>query len=324
MLSDEFGRKIEYLRVSVTDRCNLRCIYCMPADGIAQKLPEEILTFEEIVALVKIAISLGIDKIKITGGEPLLRRDISKLFSLLSSIKGIKDLSLTTNGIRLKRYVKELKIFGLKKINISLDTLNPERFKFISRQGLIEDVLEGIEVSLREGFFVKLNVVVLRGINDDEISDFIRFADEKNLVVRFIELMPMGCSEKIYKDLFVSSGEVKEVITRMFGLLKPLGTNLGNGPAEYFRIGDTMLIVGFISSMSHKFCLHCNRLRLTADGLLMPCLTSRIGIDIKRPLRENKEAEVLACFKKAIYSKPESHQLDFSSVCPRLMAQIGG
>ncbi len=295
----------------------------MPEHGILQKPPGEMLTFEEIVSVVKLAVGLGVGKIKITGGEPLIRRNLPRLFSLLFCISGLQDVSLTSNGILLERYAKELKETGLKKINISIDTLKYGKFERIARIGCLEQVLRGIEAALKQGFLVKLNVVVLRGINDDEILDFARFALEKNVTLRFIELMPMiqGCIAR--QDLFVSCGEIKENL-ELLGCLNPISIELGSGPAQYYKIGGTSLVVGFISPMSCKFCFNCNRLRLTADGLLMPCLNSKAGFNIKGPLRQNREEEVLALFKKAVSSKPESHKMSFDFCGQSPMSQIGG
>lgn len=323
MLIDRHNRQIDYLRISVTDRCNLSCIYCMPEYGVLQKPPCEILTFEEIAAIAKLAVDLGIAKIKITGGEPLLRRDLPRLCTMLFSISGLQDISLTTNGLLLERYAKVLKETGLKKINISIDTLQYAKFKMITRVGCLDEVLQGIDAARSQGFLVKLNVVVLRGINDDEILDFARFAQKKNVTLRFIELMPMMHNCKTNHRLFVSCAEIKENL-KMLGYLSPISASLGNGPAQYYEIEGTSLIVGFISPLSCKFCFNCNRLRLTADGLLMPCLNSKFGLDIKTPLRENKEEEVLALFKKATYLKPKGHNLTLLSCAQSPMVQIGG
>jgi cyclic pyranopterin phosphate synthase len=295
----------------------------MPEYGILQKIPSEILTFEEIANIAKLAVDSGINKIKITGGEPLLRRNLPRLFSLLFSISGLQDISLTTNGVLLERYAKELKETGLKKINISIDTLGQDKFERITRFACLEQVLKGIDAALAQGFIVKLNVVVLKGTNDDEILDFAWFAQEKNVILRFIELMPMAYNLKNSQDLFVSCDEIKEKL-KLLGALSPINTNLGSGPAQYYKVGETSLVVGFISPLSCKFCFSCNRLRLTADGLLMPCLNSKAGLNLKRPLRQNKEEEVLALIKKAILAKPPEHNFILSFPRQYLMPQIGG
>ncbi len=323
-LIDGFGRKIDYLRLSVTDRCNLRCLYCMPGAGILQKPPAEILTFEEIVTIVKLAAGLGIDKIKITGGEPLLRRNLPRLLTLLSSVSGLQEISLTTNGVLLRRYAKELKETGLKKINISIDTLRQDKFERITRSGnALEQVLKGIDAAKSQGFLVKLNVVVLRGTNDDEILDFARFAQEKNVVLRFIELMPMAQGFETSRELFVSCDEIKESL-ELLGTLSPVDINLGNGPARYYKIEGTPLIVGFISPISRKFCSDCNRLRLTADGLLIPCLGGKSALDVKSHLRRHDEYGVSALLKEAVCLRPEGHNFAFASCGRSLMSQVGG
>jgi cyclic pyranopterin phosphate synthase len=295
----------------------------MPEHGIFQKPPREILTFEEIAAIVKFAVGLGISKIKITGGEPLMRRGLSRLFSMLFSIPGLEDISLTTNGVLLERYAKELKATGLKKINISIDTLKQGSFERITRFGCLERVLRGIEAALEQKFLVKLNVVVLRGINDDEILDFAIFAQEKNVTLRFIELMPMAQSLKNSQDLFVSCAEIKENL-ELLGALSPINANLGNGPAQYYKVEGTSLIVGFISPISCKFCSSCNRVRLTSTGMLMPCLASSDGFNLKGPLRQNKEEDILVLLNKAILAKPPEHDFILSFPRQYLMSQIGG
>jgi len=295
----------------------------MPEYGVPLKAASEILSFEEIIQVVKLGLSLGINKIKLTGGEPLLRKDLPHLIHLLSSLSGLKDLSLTTNGVLLKEYVFALKSAGLKRINISLDTLDSQKFKAISRQGNLKAVLEGLDTARREGFFIKLNVVVLRGLNDDEILNFVKFSQEKQIIVRFIELMPIGVNNIGYQDLYISCAEIKERL-KVFWQLQSIGERFGNGPAEYYRLKGTPIIVGFISPLSNKFCSTCSRLRLTADGLLIPCLADKQGIDLKKPLRQNHLNEVLNLLKKAVFLKPKGHKLNLSSYRECLMSKIGG
>lgn len=324
MLIDTYNRKIDYLRISVTDRCNLRCIYCMPEYGILQKAPGEILGFEEITRIAKLAIGIGINKIKITGGEPLVRRDLPRLLQLLFSITGLKDLSLTTNGILLQKYTKQLKTIGLKRLNISIDTLDDQKFKYITRFGKLQDVLRGIDAALKENFLVKLNVVIMRGLNDNEILSFVRFARERQIIVRFIELMPMANNSAVSQDLYISCDEVKDRL-RALGSLKAVSIeNYGSGPAQYYKIEEASLIVGFIGPISGRFCFDCNRLRLTSDGLLMPCLCSEACLDLKRPLREGREKEILGLIRKAIFLKPAEHNFGFSFPRQCLMSEIGG
>lgn len=325
MLIDRYNRKVDYLRISATDRCNLRCIYCMPQGGIVQKAPSEILSFEEIIRITKLCTSIGIDKIKISGGEPLVRKDCFELLKSLINLPNIKDVSLTTNGMLVKKYIKGLKNSGLKKMNISMDTLDAQKFRRITKTGKLIDVLNGIDAAIEEGFFVKLNVVMMKGINDDEILKFAKFAQEKQIIVRFIELMPMTDNRLLNRIFYMSCEEIKNKL-KILGSLRPIDTEVfGNGPARYYKIEEVSAIVGFISPLSCKFCLHCNRLRLTSGGILMPCLVSQEGVDLKDPLRKNQpEEEILSLIKKAILFKPPEH--NFTSSFPRrhLMSQIRG
>lgn len=324
MLMDRYKRKIDYLRISLTDRCNLRCLYCLPQEGILLKAHSEMLSFEEIVSITKICIAMGINKIKISGGEPLVRKGVSGLLESLIKLPNLKDVTLTTNGTLLTKYIQELKNTGLKKINISLDTLDAQKFSQITRTGNLQDVLEGIDAASEEGFFVKLNVVVMKGINESEILEFAQFACEKKLVIRFIELMPMMDNQQLNRDLYLS-GEVVRHRLQALGSLRPVyAESFGNGPAHYFKIENLPLVVGFISPLSCKFCSSCNRIRLTSTGMLMPCLASKQGWDLRGPLRQNKEEEVLARIREAVLDKPLAH--DFVSSFPRqyLMSQIGG
>lgn len=324
MLIDKFNRRIDYLRISVTDRCNLRCIYCMPECGIINRPHEELLTFEEIERIVKAAVNLGIDKIRITGGEPLVRKDLPQLLQSLLRLPGIKDVSLTTNAILLTKYIKELKNAGLKRMNISIDTLDARKFRRIAGQGELADVLNGIDAAIENGFLVKLNVVMMKGINDNEIMEFAKFAREKKLVIRFIELMPMIDNKLLSRDFYTSCEAVKNKLQSL-GSLKPVyAKSLGNGPAQYFKVEDASLVVGFISPISCKFCSSCNRIRLTSVGMLMPCLASSDGFDLKGPLRQNKEEDVLDLLNKAIQLKPPEHNFVLSIPRQYIMSQIGG
>lgn len=334
MLIDRYQRKINYLRISVTDRCNLRCIYCMPQCGVLHKDAGEILTFEEIVKIARLSINLGVNKIKITGGEPLVRRRLPRLLYLLSSLAGLNEISLTTNGVLLHRYAPELREAGLKKINISIDTLDEQKFKRITRFGELKDVLRGIDAALESGFFVKLNVVIMRGLNDDEILNFARFAQERKIIIRFIELMPIIEADHFIGSLYLPCSEVKETLSTLGNLEAISLRDAGNGPAQYYKIKNTSLIAGFINPISCKFCSSCNRLRLTANGWLMPCLAGGYGVDLKKPLRDNREEKVLALIKKAASLKPSGHTF-IQPLCAKdnpavsskreyLMSQIGG
>lgn len=325
MFQDSYSRKIDYLRISVTDRCNLRCVYCVPECGILQKAPYEILTFEEIAKVARLAIGIGINKIRITGGEPMARRELPRLIRMLSSQAGLKELSLTTNGMLIEEYATELKEAGLKRLNISIDTLDERKFRKITRSAGLRDVLLGIDAAIQAGFLVKLNVVAMRGMNDDEILGFAQFAREKQIIIRFIELMPMIGDQSLSRNFYISCAEIKDKL-KSLGELKPVDTEIiGNGPARYYKIEGFSAVIGFITPLSDKFCLSCNRLRLTSDGILMPCLLSQEGVDLRNALRQNhSEEEILSLIEKAIFSKPAGHNLAFSSSKQYLMSQIGG
>lgn len=296
----------------------------MPEYGVLQKEPQEILTFEEITRIAELAVGIGINKFKVTGGEPLVRRGLPQLLGLLLRVPGLKDLSLTTNGLLLKNHCAELKKAGLAKLNISIDTLDSQKFQYITKLENLKDVLEGIDSAIRQGFFVKLNVVVMKGVNDNEIPDFVRFAKSRGIIVRFIELMPMVNSSKLSHGLYMSCNEVKERLAEL-GSLKPLlSQNLGNGPAEYYKIEEEGVTVGFISPISCKFCFKCNRLRLTSDGVLMPCLAGNEGFNLKAPLREGNADCALSLMRKAVSEKPHGHNLRTSLRKQFFMSQIGG
>ncbi|MGB5924771.1 MAG: GTP 3',8-cyclase MoaA [Dehalococcoidia bacterium] len=320
---DPFGRSINYLRISVTDRCNLRCIYCMPPEGVPQMSHSEILSYEEIRAVVQAAAQLGISRVRLTGGEPLVRAELPELVKMLSRIEGIQELSLTTNGILLKNYALELKQAGLSRVNVSLDTLKANRFQHITRLGKLKDVLEGIEAAKEAGFQpVKINTVVMRNINDDEILDFATMTYADGWHMRFIELMPFkGVAE------FVPSNELRQH-TSLLGKLELCESITGNGPAMYYRLAGAKGTIGFISPLTElSFCSRCNRMRLTPDGKLRPCLLGEDEIDLKTPLRNNASTEELKrLILKAVASKPEHHHLEEGNVRPakRKMSQIGG
>lgn len=335
-LSDTFNRPINYLRISVTDRCNLRCIYCMPAEGVNLLPHSEILTYEEIAAVVRLAAELGINKVRLTGGEPLVRAGLSELVAMLAEIDAIDDISLTTNGTLLKEHAAELKKAGLKRVNVSLDSLNRDKFKRITRHEKLEEVLQGVEAARACGLSpIKFNMVVMRGINDDEIVDFAKLTITDGWHVRFIELMPFnadnppeGHSVGVSADIntqFVSADEIKERLGGL-GKLEPSQPITGNGPAKYFRFPQADGTVGFITPISQHFCFNCNRLRLTAEGKIRPCLLSDQEIDLRQPLRSGASAEKLKkVIIQAIQSKPQKHQLAEGKVSrKRLMSQVGG
>lgn len=323
-LYDAWQRQINYLRVSVTDHCNLNCIYCTA--GSVPHLPRsEILSYEEIHKVVQVAASMGINKVRLTGGEPLLRPDLSKLVQMLSQIKGIDDISLTTNGILLVKYAVELKKVGLNRVNISLDTLRADRFERITSLGRLDEVLSGIDAAYRAGLQpVKINMVVMRGINDDEIIDFARMSQNQGWNVRFIEFMPLGAAKnEILKT--VPTREIRQRIGTL-GKLEPYTGKTGNGPARYYRLPGAKGTIGFISPMTEHFCNTCNRLRLTADGHLRPCLLNDEEFDLKEALRNSSSTdELLQLIQQAVATKRERHHLN-EGIVPkkRPMRQIGG
>jgi cyclic pyranopterin phosphate synthase len=295
----------------------------MPPEGVPQMPHSEILSYEEIRTVVRAAAELGINRIRLTGGEPLVRAELPKLIKMLSRIEGIQELSLTTNGTFLKNYALELKQAGLSRINVSLDTLKADKLQYITRLGKLKDVLEGIEAAKEAGFQpVKINTVVMRGINDDEILDFARMTYKDGWHVRFIELMPFkGVAE------FVPSIELRQHIS-LLGKFEPSAFIAGNGPAIYYRLSGAKGTIGFISPLTKtSFCSRCNRMRLTPDGKLRPCLLGEDEIDLKMPLRNNASMEELKrLILKAVASKPEHHHLEggYVRLVKRKMSQIGG
>lgn len=325
-LYDSFQRPINYLRISVTDRCNLRCIYCMPAEGMRLMSHRDILTYEEIYTVARAAAELGINKVRLTGGEPLVRSGLTELVQMLTQIDAIDDISLTTNGTLLGRYAAELKQAGLKRVNISLDTLKSGKFRFITRGSLnLDDVLEGIEAARSVGLNpVKLNMVVMSGINDEELLDFAARTINEEWHVRFIEFMPVAgvCATASY---FVSVGDMRKRL-ELLGKLEPCLPSVGNGPAKYFRFPHARGTIGFITPVSEHFCFHCNRLRLTADGRLRPCLLADDEVDLKQPLRSGiSSAGLKQLIKAAVADKPLCHHLAEGYVLKdRPMSQVGG
>lgn len=326
-MNDAFERDIDYLRISVTDRCNLRCIYCMPAEGVELSSYEDILRLEEIVKIIRSAVTLGIKKVRFTGGEPLVRKGITDLIKQTSEMPEIKDISLTTNGILLPEMAKGLKKAGLNRVNISLDTLSPQKYEHMTRGGQFSKVWLGIEAAGDAGLGpVKLNTVVIRGLNDDEIFDFVDLTTKMPIHVRFIELMPIGASQSAAMDTYISSAELLELIGSKREIV-PAHEVTGSGPARYFRIPGAPGTVGVISPISSHFCSTCNRVRLTAEGQLRPCLQSPREIDLRVPLRSGaSEQELADIIKLAINSKPEKHDLAHTGWegNRRVMNQIGG
>ncbi|OGR88905.1 MAG: cyclic pyranopterin phosphate synthase MoaA [Elusimicrobia bacterium RIFCSPLOWO2_01_FULL_59_12] len=329
MLVDSYGRVVSYLRVSVTDRCNLRCVYCLPASHRPPFLSNDNLTDLELARLAALFAELGVSKIRVTGGEPLLRPGVPDLVRRLAGIGGIDDLSLSTNGLLLGGMAQDLAQAGLKRVNISLDSLNPDKFRQVTRYGDLEAVLAGIDAALAAGLSpVKLNVVVARGMNEEEIGDFVRLTEDRPLHVRLIELMPMGETGFFSQERWMPLPEMMEKASPLQELPRDAWP-LGHGPARYYRRPGALGTVGFVSALSRGFCSSCNRLRLTAGGLLVPCLDAAEGTDLRAPLRRGADAgEIRRLVLETVQRKPERHTLleraSSLSPNPRLMCQIGG
>jgi GTP 3',8-cyclase len=319
-LCDSFQRGISYLRLSVTDRCNLRCVYCMPPEGVPLVSHNDILSFEETLMIVRAAVSLGIDKIRITGGEPLVRAGIEDLVEMVASVDGVQDISMTTNGTLLAGHAEGLVKAGLNRINISLDTLKYERFKTITRMGDLADALNGIAAARKAGLNpIKINMVPMKGFNEDEIIDFARMTIESGWHVRFIELMPFNRTAE-----FVPSEVLRQRIGAL-GVLEPYHGIKGNCAARYFRLPGASGTIGFISTVSEPFCEECNRLRLSAAGQLFPCLFSDRGVDLRTPLRQGAGLEdICKLITGAIATKPKRHRFVEGTDEKTRMSSIGG
>lgn len=319
---DKFGREINYLRISVTDRCNLRCKYCMPEEGCSNLIPHrEILTFEEIIKVAEAAASMGIHKLRLTGGEPLVRRSIVDLVAGLNAIEGIDEIDITTNGLLLEEMAHGLKTAGLCRVNISLDTFDPDKFREITRGGDLQKVIRGIEAAEREGLTpVKINCVALGGFNDDEFERFIDLTRDRDITVRFIELMPIGSADVGEGYGFISDQD----ILRMFPELQPCEQERFSVSKDYHLPGAKGK-VGFISALSHHFCSTCNKLRLTSDGKIKPCLHNNEEIDIKKALREGNSEDVIRVLVESIGHKVARHLLnEGAEPITRDMNKIGG
>lgn len=313
-MKDRFGRDITYLRISVTDLCNLRCKYCMPESGVESLCHSDILSIEEIVEIVKIASKNGIRKIRLTGGEPLVRRGFINLCKQISNIDEIEDIAITTNGVHLKAMADELFENKVRRINFSLDTLVKEKYNDITRRNDFDKTMESLFYAIKKGFKVKINVVLIGGFNDDEIQDFVNLANEYELEIRFIELMQIGETANWSKDKFVSNKIVLEKVPE-------LEFDVISGVAKIYKIKGQKGKIGLISPISCSFCEDCNRIRLTSDGKLKPCLHSKDEINLKGLSGEELE-EV---FKRGIFEKPEKHHLeDGKSESARDMNKIGG
>ncbi len=326
-LSDAFNRPITYLRISVTDRCNLRCVYCMPEAGLPWIAKSEILTYEEIVYIVEAAAKVGVRSIRLTGGEPLIRRDVATLVRRIASVPGVADIALSTNALLLADQARELREAGLTRVNISLDTLREERFFAIARRPGLDRVLAGIDAAIAEGLTpIKLNCVVMRGQNDDEIGAFAELTRLRPIHVRFIEVMPVEENLGIQADSYVAASEMLARINAL-GELRPVTGPGGNGPARYHAFDGAAGSVGVISPLSHDYCETCNRVRLSADGRLRLCLFGDYEIDLRTPVREGASHEDLAAiFRGAMYVKPERHHLELGQTASamRAFSEIGG
>ncbi len=318
-LTDKFGRVINYVRISVTDRCNFRCIYCMPEKGIDWKPMENLLTYEDIAFFLQVASKLGITKVKLTGGEPLARRYIDNLISLINGIDGIEEISLTTNGTMLPVYAENLKKAGLNRITVSLDTLSDSSFRKITRMGSIKDVMQGFDAIDRVGFQkTKINTVVMRGVNDKEIVNLIEFAHSRGYDIRFIELMPTELIPD-WKRYFISIHEIKNIIREKFDM--EVTGKKTNGPSVYYKLKSGY--VGFITPLSKAFCAACNRIRLSSEGEIIVCLGHDIRINVKEAIRRQNETTVEQLIRYAVSVKPKEHSMLSESI-HSTMSAIGG
>ncbi len=334
-MQDSFSRVIDYLRISITDKCNLRCIYCMPADGVTPARHSDILRYEEIIRVAEAAARLGVRKIRLTGGEPLVRKNVAFLISSLRNIAGIEDMSLTTNGILLGQHAQTLADAGLGRVNISVDSLQPQRYREITRGGDLDTVLAGIQAAEQAGLRpLKINMVPMRGMNEDEILDFAKITIATERHVRFIECMPAGSVNFWEPGTYMTTDEIQGMIETL-GPLSPVKVRT-NGPSKYYRLPGARGVIGFISALTHHYCEDCNRLRLTADGMLRPCLFSETEIDIRSAIRTGApDEEIERLLKLSIAVKPQGHMLgslSYPSSAPRIspqaikrpMSRIGG
>jgi GTP 3',8-cyclase len=327
-LRDSWNREIKSVRVSVTDKCNFRCTYCMPAEGLEWLGRDQILSFEEIARLVRVLAQLGVDEVRLTGGEPLVRRDLPVLVGMLSGIEGVRDLSLTTNGVLLDRYAAPLVAAGLRRINVSLDTLNHVRFAEIARRDALDAVLRGLEEAERHPELrpIKVNCVAVKGFTETEVPALAALARRKPYVVRFIEFMPLDADEAWREDDVLTGGEIRAIIEEHHGPLVEVPAK-ASSTARRFRFADGAGEVGFVNPVSEPFCSSCDRIRLTADGQLRTCLFSRREWDLKTPLREGAtESELIDLLRFAVRHKELKHRINDPGFvrASRSMSQIGG
>jgi len=334
---DQYKRNINYMRISITDRCNLRCAYCMPAEGIESIPHQDILTYDELIYIVQTGVSLGIRHIKVTGGEPFVRKDVMHLLHGLKAIPGLESVTISSNGLLIGPYISELAKIGIDGINISLDTMNPTRFHKLTGSDCVQTVIDNIYTIARETTIpVKVNCVPLyldsiRTSMQDRM-DIIEFAKHDNIHVRFIEMMPIGCGKKF---TLVSEDEIRSEIEDHYGTLTPCFKSLGNGPSSYYSVPGLQGNIGFISAVSHKFCNSCNRIRLSSQGYLQTCLQYDQGYQLRPYLRSGDPSQLIEIMRDAIYGKPKEHQfarsnnedkadVSAANTCTKTMSSIGG
>ena len=326
-LVDQFGRTVDYIRLSITDRCDFRCVYCM-AEEMTFLPRDEVLSLEECARLVRVFVGLGVTKVRITGGEPLVRKNALWLFEEVGKLQGLKELVLTTNGSQLESQAVALKEAGVKRINISIDSLKPERFKKITRTGDLNKVLAGLQASIHAGFDgIKINTVLMRGSNDDEAADLVQFAIDQKIDISFIEEMPLGEVNHTRESTFVSNSDTLELLKSKYSLLP--STETTGGPARYWRVANSHTKIGFISPHSHNFCESCNRVRITCKGELYLCLGQEDKVDLMPLLREhpNDDALLIAAIIGSMVIKPKGHDFDLRRAEPaviRFMSHTGG
>ncbi|MBV9020058.1 MAG: GTP 3',8-cyclase MoaA [Chloroflexi bacterium] len=328
-LADSYGRRIKSMRISITDKCNFRCAYCMPAEGLPWLKKSEILSYEELEHIARVAVSIGIEQIRLTGGEPLVRRDVPEFVRQLRQIEGLRSLSLTTNGILLKQQAKVLAEAGLSRINVSLDSLVREKFAQLTRRDQLERVLEGLaELEKYPSIYpVKINAVAIRGYSEEDVLDFVRFARNKAYVMRWIEFMPLDADQIWCKEDILTGGEIKAIIETQYGPLVPITTGDPSETARRYTFSDGVGEVGFINPVSEPFCAHCDRIRLTADGQLRTCLFATEETDLRAVLRGGKSDEELAAtIHQAVWHKELKHYIGDKRFrrANRSMSMIGG
>ncbi len=328
-LVDSYGRRIKNMRISITDKCNFRCTYCMPAEGLPWLKKAEILTYEEIVRISRIAVGIGIEQIRLTGGEPLVRRDVPELVHQLHQIEGLHSLSLTTNGVLLKQQAKALAEAGLTRINVSLDSLSREKFCQLTRRDQLDHVLEGLEELEKYPSIhpIKINAVAMRGFSEDEVLDFARLARRKAYVVRWIEFMPLDADQIWRKEDILTGGEIKAIIERAYGPLIPVKTGDPSETARRYTFSDGIGEVGFINPVSEPFCSSCDRIRLTADGQLRTCLFATEETDLRSAIRsEATDEEIVHIIRQAVWHKELKHYIGDKRFkrANRSMSKIGG